>query len=372
MPDSKEILKQREPSALYTDLVWLDRCSSEINKRLTGKDPKTAKTFRNDKQYLTTAWTQGVNLTAVAMAQGTPRPVAITPKHLVSTKHYGWHPWPGQTVNFLTSDNQIISRTVDKVMYLGSADNHVLDLDVAVARLTEDLPSSITPMKIISPAAVTDVAQGGCPVLRIDQENKALLVKSSTQSKYSNWAYFQTPNPNASTATEFVYAKYYESMVIGDSTSSSIIIYKDQFGITPFLLSQVTFAGVGLGPNYSALSTKIQEVITGFGDTDLKYKIGFGPNEFTSNPPPSGNTAPRCNLIVDRNNSTGVCSVTVNVTGQVSGAPTMSPAPSSQWTRNANSWATTANCKTKGSYNFNATVSGPYGKGSCSGGLFVR
>jgi len=70
----------------------------------------------------------------------------------------------------------LISRVVDQVKYLGSGNNSNFEIDVAVVRLNEDLPTSITPMKLIAPLGLKDVVQYTYPVLRIDQENKALLL----------------------------------------------------------------------------------------------------------------------------------------------------------------------------------------------------
>jgi hypothetical protein len=80
-------------------------------------------------------------------------------------------------------DNRVIARVVDQVKYLGSSNNSVIDTDVAVIRLAEDLPGSISPLKLITPDGLADVAQYTCPVLRLDQENKALLVAASSYGK---------------------------------------------------------------------------------------------------------------------------------------------------------------------------------------------
>ena len=123
------------------------------------------------------------------MAANSPRGVAVTRRHLLYTRHYGWHAWPTQTVNFLTTDNQIVSRIVEQVKYLGDFSNGTFkfDFDTAIVRLEEDLPPSITPMKLVAPLGLKDVAQRGCPILRVDQENKALLVAvDMTPENYSN------------------------------------------------------------------------------------------------------------------------------------------------------------------------------------------
>lgn len=271
-------------SAFYRPAEWLNRCNLEIESRIKGKTATTAKPWRKDNQYLSTSWAYGLNLTAVSLATGAPRGVAVTPRHVLYTKHYGWHPWPGQTISFLTMENRVVSRVVDQVSYLVAPQKGLDDPDVAVIRLNEDLPASITPMKLVFPSGLKDVVQYTCPVLRIDQENKALLVTADTQDSgyYRNRFFYMKPTSNFYIPRVRPYAAFYEPMVTGDSTSPSILIYRDQFGVTPFLIGQVTFAGDGNGPNHSALSTSIQSAIDSFGDTQSRYRLVFGPYEFSS------------------------------------------------------------------------------------------
>lgn len=348
----------REPAAFYSASEWYKRCSAEIDARIFKKDAALTKAWRDDTSYLKSSWAYGLNLTAVAMAKGAPRAVAITPKHLVSTKHYGWHPSKGQTVRFLTMDNRIISRVVDQVVYLGSPNNTVIDTDVAVIRLNEDLPGSISPMKLVALSGAVDVSQWNCPVLRIDQENKALLVGNYATSASSTSASFFEPTANSSQLTVRSYAPFYESMVTGDSTSSSILIYRDQFGVTPFLWSQVTFAGPGSGPRHSTFASQIQGVIDGFGDTQGLYKIKFGPYEF------AGHSAPTCTITATRIGNSSSCSISVEGSGDsTTGNPTLLPSSPSSWTRSGNIWNGSAQCSTESATTFNAQLTGPGGTG---------
>lgn len=348
----------RGVAAFYLKSEWLNRCSSEIDTRISGKTAADVMPWRNDTQYLSTSWAHGLNLTAVAIARGAPRGVAVTPRHLLYTKHYGWHAWPGQTVRFLTMDNRIISRVVDQVKYLGSADNSVIDTDVAVVRLNEDLPGSISPMKLIAPDGLPDVVQYTCPVLRIDQENKALLVGAGGADKRFRGASFVQPTATHYEVRLRPYTPYYETMVTGDSTSSSIIVYKDTFGITPFLLSQVTYGGAGSGPNHAALASEIQAVIDGFGDTAPQYRLRYGPYEY------AGHTAPNCSVSAQRIANTGTCSIAVQGSGDsTTGNPTLLPNSVSGWTKNGSSWTGTASCSTQANTVFTAQLSGPGGTG---------
>jgi hypothetical protein len=129
------------------DRNWREAFSRAVMQRICGKDPATAKPWRTATAYNPNSWIAGINLTAVT--QNVPRGTAITPRHVVYTKHYGYHGQVGQTLNFLTMDNRVISRKIIEVKYLSTT----FDPDVAVVRLDSDLPGSITPMKVLAGSA---------------------------------------------------------------------------------------------------------------------------------------------------------------------------------------------------------------------------
>lgn len=357
-------IPEREINAFYSDLEWLNRCSSEVDSRIQGKTASQVIMWRTDTEYRTDSWAHGLNLTAVTLVRGGPRGVAVTPRHILYTKHYGYHAQPGQAVKFLTMDNRIISRVVDQVKYLGSPNNTILDKDVAVVRLREDLPGSISPMKIIAPEALPDVAQQTCPVLRINQSNKALLVASYKYKSNQLSMGFLQPTANSSLPKIRPYAPYYEDMIMGDSSSPSILIYRDGFGVTPFLMNQVTYGGTGVGPSHTALASEIQSVILSFGDTASKYQLVFGPYEF------SGHQTPTCSIFANRLGSTGTCSILVQGSGDFTlGNPTLSPNQVVTWSRTGNQWSGTAACSTYSNTTFVAQLSGPGGQGiGCESG----
>ncbi|NBV50494.1 hypothetical protein EBR78_04640 [bacterium] len=367
-------IPQRSLAAYYSSAEWLKRCSIEVNTRIAGKTAQNVMLWRDGDKYLSSSWAFGLDLTAVQSTRNAPRGVAVTPRHLLYTKHYGWHAWPGQTVRFLTIDNQVVSRVVDEVKYLGSGNNSNFEIDVAVVRLKEDLPPSIKPMKLVAPLGLQDVAQSTCPILRIDQENKALLVGVNMYSNdYSRtrFGFFQPRNETYFSSAVRSYAPFYETMVTGDSTSSSILLYKDQSGVTPFLVSQVTFGGTGSGPNLSALVGDIQATIESFGDTDSKYRLAFGPPEFTGTNPVA--PLPQCTLDVvykKRNATTGNCNFSLKITNASSLVSNPFSTPQNpRWTiargNKAASGVLTCNGTTY-PRSFSVTVKGPSGHGTCS------
>lgn len=211
------------------DRNWREAFSRAVMQRICGKDPTAAKPWRTATAYNPNSWIAGINLTAVT--QNVPRGTAITPRHVIYTKHYGYHGQVGQTLNFLTMDNRIISRKIIEVKYLSTT----FDPDVAVVRLDSDLPGSITPMKVLA-ASANSYAAIYSPLLRIDQESKALIVQASPSGPQSitvNTTY----NPPGS-----AFALYYENMITGDSSSPSILLMNSADGIMPILFSLVTLS----------------------------------------------------------------------------------------------------------------------------------
>jgi hypothetical protein len=66
----------------------------------------------------------------------------ITPRHSVSATHAGYAPDVGTDVRFVTADNQVITRTVLQQYDLP-------DSDITVCLLDSDVPSSISPAKLL-------------------------------------------------------------------------------------------------------------------------------------------------------------------------------------------------------------------------------
>ncbi len=322
------------------DRSWREAFSRAVMQRICGKDPATAKPWRTATAYNPNSWVAGINLTAVT--QNVPRGTAITPRHVVYTKHYGYHGQVGQTLNFLTMDNRVISRKIIQVKYLSTT----FDPDVAVVRLDSDLPGSITPMKVLT-ASANSYAAIYSPLLRIDQESKALLVQASPSGPQAITVN-ATYNPPGS-----AFALYYEDMISGDSSSPSILLMNSADGIMPILFALVTYSGPGQGPKIGALLTEIQAAIQGFGDS---HKI-------TTAPPPAAPapTAPTksCKVTATRQNRRGFCKLSVEVTGTVIGSPRVRPYPPANWSRSGKTWNAVVSCPTNRNTTYTVNITGP-------------
>ena len=333
------------------DRTWREAFSRAVMQRICGKDPATAKPWRTATAYNPNSWVAGINLTAVT--QNVPRGTAITPRHVVYTKHYGFHGQVGQTLNFLTMDNRVISRKIIDVKYLSTT----FDPDVAIVRLESDLPGSITPMKVLD-ANASSYAALYSPLLRIDQESKALIVQASPSGPQSITVN-ATYNPPGSAFT-----LYYEDMISGDSSSPSILLMNSPNGIMPILFGLVTYSGPGQGPKMGPLLTQIQSAIQGFGDS---HKI------ITAPPPAAPVAAPSCSISATRVASTNTCLLTIlGSADPVTGNPSVTPSAPVTWTRSGNTWTGNATCSTTVATTFNATLSGSGGVGrSCESSVIT-
>lgn len=320
-------------------------------QRICGKDPSRAKPWRTATAYNPDSWVAGINLTAIT--QNVPRGTAITPRHVIYTKHYGFHGQVGQTLNFLTMDNRVISRKITEVKYLST----IFDPDLAVARLDSDLPGSITPMKVLHPNA-TNYAAIFSPLLRIDQESKALVVQATPSGPQGITTDASLNPPGAA------YRLYYEDMVSGDSSSPSILLMNTNNGIMPILFALVTYSGPGQGPRMGANFTQIQSIIESFGDV---HKMVTAPE------PAAPKAAPSCSITASRVGNTNNCALAVvGSADDVTGNPSVSPAAPGSWSRSGNTWSGQSICSLNAETTFSARLTGPGGTGrSCESGTIA-
>jgi len=289
------------------ELFWKEKLKKEIWERTCGLDPETAKPLRNNREYFSSSWATGINLTAVTL--NVPRGTAITKKHVIYTKHSGYHAWPGQTLHFLTQQNEVIQRVVKGYKYLDKP-------DIAVIQLDEDLPESISPMKIISKEG-QDLVFTDTPLLRVNQQNKALVVE-----KGSLLGELKPPGAPLD--------PYYEPMTTGDSSSPSILIFSNLNGPLPILYSLVTYSGTGNGPLLSQILSEIQSAIRGFGD---QHAFEVFPR------------VAKCSLNIQRQADTEVCQVLVSQShSEETEAPILLPNNASSWSRKQNAWSGQVSC----------------------------
>lgn len=342
--------KETAPASTPQEKKWRDAFSIEVMERICNKEPEIAKNrinFQNwlESKYLETSWDYGIDLTGVQ--HGWPRGTLITSRHMISTKHFSHHPQVGETMWFLSLDNRMISRKVIQIKYLDSA-------DLAVIRLDSDVPGSIHPLRVLAPEAFQYVPDK-IPVWRIEQQFKALIVEKQ------GWG-FKVPGSSYGDSftnpTGRAFAQYYQNMVRFDSSSPSVLILRNEYGVMPILYSLVTFGGVGNGPLLHQHLTDIQNTIASFGDPHLLQK---------AMPPISPPEAPSCSIRVARTSDGQSCNISVKASADpVKGNPIVSPVSPQSWAISGNQWTGSVDCPSDPATVFEATLSGPGGTGrSC-------
>lgn len=343
--------KETAATATPEEKKWLDAFSLEVMERICNKEPEASKQRidLNLSKHLESSWTDGLNLTGVTLG-GYARGTAITPRHVIYTKHYGYHGQVGETLWFLTLDNRPISRKIVAVKYVD------ID-DIAIVRLDSDLPGSITPLRLLDYQAAQQVPSL-VPMLRINQHNKALLVERRHNQIWKPGEAFGTVLTNP---PERAYAQYYQDMVRFDSSSPTILLLRNEYGVMPILFSLVTFGGPGSGPALHHTINQIQQVITSFGDPH---------NVQLAMPPVTPHVAPSCSILATRANDGVSCDLVVKGSADpVTGNPSVQPTVPSSWSQKGNTWTGKVACSADQSTVFTATLTGPGGTGrSCESG----
>lgn len=330
--------------------------SREFLERICKKIPDIAKPWRTSTSYLATSWANGIKLTAVT--QNVPRGTAVTSRHVLYTKHYGYHGRIGQTLNFLTMNNEVVSRKIVDVKYLSDS----FSPDLAVIRLESDLPDSIQPMPVLSAASASAIPDF-TPILRIDQESKALI---SAADRFGIGPIKTDAKQNPPGAA---FSLYYESMITGDSSSPSILLVRTKNSpsndVIPILFGLVTYGGAGSGPEIAKLTAEIRSAIASFGDKHVMTIVDLA-GLIKDGPTPPAPVAPTCTLTASRIGRTARCNISVTVSGQIKGSPGLKPANPAKWSRSGNDWRGVAGCPVRRATVFQARISGAFGAGGCA------
>ncbi len=252
--------------------------ATEIDGRILNRDPATAKPWRANSTNLPSSWLSGIDLTAISI--GPKHGVLITPRHMLFTKHFPYSSGSslGEQIRFLNANNEVKVGIVKKISPIGEwatpGDSIIPEPDLLVVQFENDVDSSITPMKI----GVFGYGQtfgneipANTPVIVIDQDENALIYETERLSGLQDVLH---PPSNSSQRRA-----YYEGLVVGDSSSPHIILYKNNDVLQPLLVGLTTY-GNGTGPNVGAFISEITQNIQAMHDTDAKYKLNIFHNNF--------------------------------------------------------------------------------------------
>ena len=241
-------------------------CEAAVNSRISGATTAMLPIFQNfNASHASGNYTRNPNCWAYDLSQkltcvspwnsrqGHLRAgTALTPRHIGLARHYDYG--AGTTVRFVTADNQTITRTVTHRV------RHPI-VDITICLLDSDLPSSITPCKVL-PQNFGDYFPTGprwVAALCLDQEEKALV---TDLSRFGNVAQFRYPN--------LPYEQIlYEDKIAGDSSNPAFLIINDELVCLCFW----TWGGWGAGRFLTAYLDDINQMIS---DLDSAAGISTG------------------------------------------------------------------------------------------------
>ena len=154
----------------------------------------------------------------------------VTPRHIMLAEHFPYT--VGDSVFFITKDNQTIRRKV-----IGESFN--VSADIQLVTIDKDVPTTITPALFLPSDYGKYLANNGkgLPTLYFDQEENALVAEVGLINS-SGWFYQQTPT-NANRIA------LYEELILGDSGDPCFLVLSGKL----ILLNTITGGGPGSGPS---------------------------------------------------------------------------------------------------------------------------
>lgn len=237
-----------------------------VLNRVAGKNLSTHGKIFTDTTWLTrntNVWCNDIDLTAISPwnsnATNRKAGVAVTPRHIIWAAHYSIP--NGTTVRFITTDNQVVERTI--ISQKRHPDYAPYYPDLVIGTLSSDLPGTITPVKVLPANFSSNYAtvygdMVGIPALCLDQEEKALV--TPLRQMTDTMATFGPDEYNTG---------FYESKISGDSGNPSFLIIDNEL----VLITVWTYGGTGSGTNISKHITKINQMIV---DSDTLGGVSTG------------------------------------------------------------------------------------------------
>jgi hypothetical protein len=243
-------------------------CENEVNSRIQGATTAMLPIFLNYTQSNSSGiytrnpdcWIYNLSQVATCIspwnsnAANRKAGTALTPRHIGLAAHYEYP--VGTQVRFVTADNQTITKTV--IGRKRHPEYAPYFPDITLYLLDSDLPSSITPCKVL-PSNWSEYLPNdprNIATLCLDQEEKALVTDlNSLTSTFANFRFPDQPYEQV----------LYEGKVVGDSGNPAFLIINDQLVCLTFW----TFGGAGSGtfltPQIGAMNQMIQDLDTAAG-----------------------------------------------------------------------------------------------------------
>jgi hypothetical protein len=256
-----------------------EHCSNNVDSLLNGSQTMEANGNIFDTQnhaaptYTRNSdcWASSLDLTCISPwnsnASNRKAGTLVTPRHIINSAHYEFP--VGTVVRFITSDNQIVERTIlsRKRHPEYNRLSHLPDLTIYT--LDSDLPASITPCKVlpsnwqnyISEENLTDTR---IPALCLDQQEKALIGEFFLYTLYESNASIQLQYPVDSNRNTFS-----ETIISGDSGNPAFLIVNGEL----VFFTVWTLGGAGRGTLISHYISEINQMIT---DADTLAGVSTG------------------------------------------------------------------------------------------------
>lgn len=213
---------------------------------LTGTDVEIFKNGQRNPQ----CWGASIDLTPFCITEKAG--VLVSPCHVLFVTH--WHPNVGDTVQWMTADNQVISRTLTALVSL--PDTSYLEPDITVGRINEDVPAGVSFVRVLKDsAAMRDWDGYLVPAVMRDQSNALHEADVLRIWPSPPTAWLQAPLSPARLPR-------YKEMVSGDSGSPVCVV--DEGGLV--LLLMISQGGtIGRGAFLPAYIEPINAAMTTLG-----------------------------------------------------------------------------------------------------------
>lgn len=263
----------------WTAGSWGEDIADRVDGRISGKTADSAiQVFSTEdgltQDYVrsTDCWLHGLDVTCVSpwnddTSSGKMAGTLVTARHVLFAAHYV--PADGSKLLFVAADGTTYERTLSATVTHPSYNSEILYPDLEIGVLDSDLPTSITPAKVLPDTWSNYVTKLGyrLPIAILDQESKALVTDAQylDDSTRSTRRIFLN-KPKASDRIEF-----WEKRIDGDS-GSPVLLLTTGAPILVGVLSTST-AGTAVTAYKSDINTMISDADTAAGNGGTGYTL---------------------------------------------------------------------------------------------------
>ncbi len=193
---------------------------------------------------------------------------AITPRHIAMANHA--YVATNSTIRFITSTGSVVTRTVTNSTRVGST-------DIRIGLLDSDLPSSITPAKLLPDDYARWWTAAGTAIAFTDQEEKLMVADITSLSSTlltieepddaTRQSFYETPVSNDSGNPLFIIVNG-DVVLIGCFTSTSTAGFIGGDNLASVLSTITSLGAYGHSPSYATFSP-------GIDAAQVRNPVGF-------------------------------------------------------------------------------------------------